>query len=66
MTEFCKTKVPEEVALAIEIIKDDEQKVKDYGIELAKKMCEEMIDNGVRFLHMYTLNLETSVIALIK
>ena len=29
-------------------------------------MCQELIDAGVRFLHFYTLNLEASVVSILK
>ena len=34
MTSFCKTKVPAEVAAAVEARKDDDDAVREYGIEL--------------------------------
>lgn len=65
MTNFCKTHVPEEILQALEPIKDDDSKVKEYGIQLCTQMCRELINNGVQYLHFYTLNLEKSVVDVI-
>lgn len=62
MTKLCKTKVPSTILTELEQIKSDEARVKQYGVDLGVKMCQELIDNGVRFLHFYTINLEKSVV----
>ncbi|KAJ1675507.1 methylenetetrahydrofolate reductase (NAD(P)H) met13 [Spiromyces aspiralis] len=60
MTELCKIRVPQEVWDSLEDIKEDDQAVKNYGIELAVKMIRELRDSGVNGFHFYTLNLERS------
>merc|ERR1719236_159413 len=65
MTELCKTKVPPHITEALEKVKDDEQKVKDYGVECGVEMCKELLANGVPGLHFYTLNLESAVLRII-
>merc|ERR1719326_2047999 len=65
MTTLCKTKVPQKIHDSMEPIKDDEQKVKDYGVELGIEMCKELLQNGVPGLHFYTLNLESSVLRIL-
>eukprot|EP00462_Mataza_sp_D1_P013659 CAMPEP_0175152618 /NCGR_PEP_ID=MMETSP0087-20121206/19218_1 /TAXON_ID=136419 /ORGANISM="Unknown Unknown, Strain D1" /LENGTH=553 /DNA_ID=CAMNT_0016439079 /DNA_START=223 /DNA_END=1884 /DNA_ORIENTATION=+ len=61
MTSFCKTHVPQEIINTIQPMKDDDSRVKQYGIDLGVKMCRQLLDNGVEGLHFYTLNLERSV-----
>ncbi|KAF4319806.1 hypothetical protein G195_004769 [Phytophthora kernoviae 00238/432] len=61
MTSFCNTYVPEEVRKALEPIKDNDEAVKDYGVQLGITMSQQLIDAGVPGLHFYTLNLERSV-----
>ncbi|CAI5722244.1 unnamed protein product [Peronospora destructor] len=61
MTSFCKTFVPEEVRKALAPIKDNDEAVKDYGVQLGITMSQQLIDAGVPGLHFYTLNLERSV-----
>ncbi len=66
MTTFCKTKVPQKISDALEGIKDNEEAVKQYGIELGTEMCKRILDSGVPGLHMYTLNLERSAVAILE
>jgi len=55
-----KTYVPQEIKDALEPIKDDDQAVKDYGIQLAIDMIRKMMDAGISNFHLYTFNLERS------
>lgn len=66
MTSFCKTAVPAEVSEALELIKDDDDAVKQYGIDLGIQMCRKLIAAGAPGLHFYTLNLERSVAQILE
>merc|ERR1719252_204218 len=66
MTSLCKTKLPPPLMEDLEPIKDDDQKVKDFGVQLAIRSCQELVARGTPGLHFYTLNLETSVMRIIK
>jgi methylenetetrahydrofolate reductase (NADPH) len=66
MTSFCKTKVPAEVAAAVEALKDDDDKVREYGIELGTGMCKELLAGGAPGIHLYTLNLEKSPVGILE
>jgi Methylenetetrahydrofolate reductase len=37
-----------------------------YGIHQATEMCRQLLDAGIPGLHMYTLNLERSAIAILE
>ncbi|PHT31308.1 Methylenetetrahydrofolate reductase 1 [Capsicum baccatum] len=65
MTGFCKTKIPEEIMAALEPIKDNEEAVKAYGIHLGTEMCKKILANGIKQLHLYTLNMEKSALAIL-
>ncbi|XP_022970234.1 probable methylenetetrahydrofolate reductase [Cucurbita maxima] len=65
MTSFCKTKIPDEVMAALEPIKDNEEAVKAYGIHLGTEMCKKILAHGIKTLHMYTLNMEKSALAIL-
>ncbi|KAK1317337.1 putative methylenetetrahydrofolate reductase [Acorus calamus] len=65
MTGFCKTKIPAEIKSALEPIKDNEEAVKAYGIHLGTEMCRKIIANGIKTLHLYTLNTEKSALAIL-
>nr|CAD1822012.1 unnamed protein product [Ananas comosus var. bracteatus] len=65
MTGFCKTKVPSEITAALEPIKDNEEAVRAYGIHLGTEMCKKILANGIKTLHLYTLNMEKSALAIL-
>lgn len=66
MTTFCKTKVPADIEAALDAIKDDEDAVKKYGVELGTAMCRRLLDAGVPGVHLYTLNLEATAVAILE
>merc|ERR1740127_170630 len=59
-----KSFVPKAIDEALELIKDNENAVKEYGIEQAVDMCKELMKGGAPGLHLYTLNLEKSATAI--
>ncbi|EEF33179.1 methylenetetrahydrofolate reductase 2 [Ricinus communis] len=65
MTGFCKTKIPAEVTAALEPIKDNEEAVRAYGIHLGTEMCKKIMAHGIKTLHLYTLNMEKSALAIL-
>ncbi|RAL48196.1 hypothetical protein DM860_005620 [Cuscuta australis] len=65
MTGFCKTKIPPEIMAALEPIRDNEEAVKAYGIHLATEMCKKIIASGIKTLHLYTLNMDKSALAIL-
>ncbi|KAK6921246.1 Methylenetetrahydrofolate reductase-like [Dillenia turbinata] len=65
MTGFCKTKIPSEVMAALEPIKENEEAVRNYGIHLGTEMCKKILASGINTLHLYTLNMEKSAIAIL-
>lgn len=66
MTTFCRTRVPEKIWADLEPIKNDDEAVKTYGVKLCVEMCNALLKHGIRFFHFYTLNLERSVMAVLK
>ncbi|XP_039065575.1 methylenetetrahydrofolate reductase 1-like [Hibiscus syriacus] len=48
----------DEITAALEPIKDNDEVVKVYGIHLGTKMCRKILANGIKTLHLYTLNME--------
>lgn len=66
MTTFCQTKVPDQVWKDLEPIKDNDNDVKAYGVALCSAMCRTLSEGGVEGFHFYTLNLEKSVLGILK
>jgi methylenetetrahydrofolate reductase (NADPH) len=65
MTGFCKTKIPAEITAALDPIKDNEEAVKAYGIHLGTEMCKKILASGINTLHLYTLNMEKTALAIL-
>ncbi|KAK4482589.1 hypothetical protein RD792_009753 [Penstemon davidsonii] len=65
MTGFCKTKIPPEIMAALEPIKDNEEAVRAYGIHLGTEMCKKIMASGIRTLHLYTLNMDKTALAIL-
>ncbi|KAL3621577.1 Methylenetetrahydrofolate reductase 2 [Castilleja foliolosa] len=65
MTGFCKTKIPDEIMDALEPIKENEDAVRAYGIHLGTEMCKKIMASGIKTLHLYTLNMEKSALAIL-
>ena len=56
MVGFCKVYVPTDILDKLEEIKNDDEEVANFGVELATKLCQKLIDGGVKGIHFYTLN----------
>lgn len=50
---------------ALEPIKDNEEAVKSYGVHLGTEMCKKILSHGIKTLHLYTLNMEKSALAIL-
>ncbi|KAG0346138.1 hypothetical protein BG004_002383 [Podila humilis] len=61
ITNLAKIRVPDAVAQSLEPIKNDDQKVKDYGVQLAADIIQRLLDAGFTGFHICSLNLEKSV-----
>lgn len=56
MTKFCKSRVPDELSTKIEAVKDDDNAMRELGIEIGLSMCRRLLEADVLGLHFYTLN----------
>lgn len=66
MTSLCKSRVPQEVVDAVEVVKDDATKVKEYGAKFGAEVCKTLLAKGFNGLHLYTLNLENVTYAVME
>jgi methylenetetrahydrofolate reductase (NADPH) len=66
MASLCGTSVPDSIWESLSTIKADDEAVKSFGVSLCHKMCLELIEAGIPGFHFYTLNLERSVLAVLK
>ncbi|CAN8267914.1 unnamed protein product [Cochlearia groenlandica] len=66
MTGLCKTNIPHEVKAAIEPIKDNAKALEAYGIHFATEACKKILAHGINTIHLYTMNVDTSAIQILK
>ncbi|EFJ29329.1 hypothetical protein SELMODRAFT_146279 [Selaginella moellendorffii] len=66
MTGFCKTKIPADITAALEPIKDNDEAVRSFGVHLGTEMCKKILASGINAVHLYTLNMEKSAIAILQ
>jgi methylenetetrahydrofolate reductase (NADPH) len=57
--------IPAEITAALDPIKDNEEAVKAYGIHLGTEMCKKILASGIYTLHLYTLNMEKTALAIL-
>jgi methylenetetrahydrofolate reductase (NADPH) len=55
-TGLCGAVLPPDVRQQLDRYADDHAACRAYGVELATRMCDELIREGVAGLHFYTLN----------
>ena len=60
MAELSGTPIPSAVSNAFEKIKESPDDVRKLGVEMATKLCEELLAAGVPGLHFYTMNTSTA------
>jgi hypothetical protein len=65
MTTFCRTAVPEQVKKDLLHFTEDDESVKNYGVQLCVKICRVLQAAGVPGFHFYTLNLEKSAMLIL-
>lgn len=63
---LCKIKVPGTMIDDIELIKHDEEKIKEFGVRTTIELIKKLMENGVKGFHFYTMNLEKSVTEIIE
>ncbi len=59
--DFCNATIPKEIREKMEPVLDRPEEMKKLGIEYAVKQCEDLLKNGVRYLHFYTMNKSDAV-----
>jgi methylenetetrahydrofolate reductase (NADPH) len=58
---FCNATIPKEIRQKMEPVLDKPGEMRKIGIEYAIKQCEDLIKNGVKYLHFYTMNKSETV-----
>ncbi|XP_020951003.1 methylenetetrahydrofolate reductase isoform X4 [Sus scrofa] len=67
LVKLSKLEVPQQIKDVIEPIKDNDAAIRNYGIEQAVSLCQELLASGlVPGLHFYTLNREVATTEVLK
>lgn len=61
-SQLCGATLPEHLVQRFEMIGSSAEDAKKIGIELATEQCRDLIENGIRYFHFYTLNRSEAVI----
>jgi methylenetetrahydrofolate reductase (NADPH) len=60
MAELGGTPIPNSIRESFAKVGDSSESVKSLGIEIASRMCRELLDSGAPGLHFYTMNTSTA------
>lgn len=63
---FCKTTIPTALENKMAPYLDKPEEMKKAGIEYAITQCEDLLKNGVKYLHFYTMNKSEAVGSIIN
>lgn len=63
---FCKTTIPAALEDKMAPYLDNPEAMKKAGIEYAVNQCEDLLKNGVKYLHFYTMNKSEAVSSIIN
>ncbi|MFQ5560308.1 MAG: methylenetetrahydrofolate reductase [NAD(P)H] [Nitrospinota bacterium] len=66
ITAMCGSKIPEKVLEDLEPIKDQADRVQQYGTEYAFRQCCELLEGGAVGIHFYTLNKSKATKTILK
>jgi len=66
MAELGGTPIPEYFEKAFSKVADDADSVRKLGVEVATKLCEELLAANVPGLHFYTMNSATSTLEIVN
>jgi len=64
--DFCSATVPKELKDVMYPVLDRPDEMKKIGIDYAIAQCKDLINNGVQFLHFYTMNRSDTVNAILS
>ena len=65
-SDTCGAEIPRWLRKRLESYGDDRNAIREFGIEVCTKLCEDLLQQGAPGLHIYTMNLATPTIAIWK
>ena len=64
--DMCGATIPGELIQKLQAVADKPEEIEKIGIDYAVKQCEDLLKNGVKGLHFYTLNKSKATIEIYK
>ncbi len=65
-TETCGATIPNKLLARLDALQDDREAVIEEGIEYATRQCEELLRQGAKGVHFYTLNRSRSSMRILE
>jgi methylenetetrahydrofolate reductase (NADPH) len=62
---FCGATIPPALEKAMAPLLDEPEEMSRVGVEFCLRQCRDLLENGVRYLHFYTLNQAPAVRAVL-
>ncbi|QPJ66068.1 MAG: methylenetetrahydrofolate reductase [NAD(P)H] [Candidatus Nitrohelix vancouverensis] len=66
ITEMCKTRIPDSLQAKLEKVQDDDEAVRQIGVEFATEQCADLLQGGAPGIHFYTLNRSNATLAIME
>ena len=66
MAELGGTPIPSHIAKIFADVESDSQAVRNAGVEIATKLCQELLEAGAPGLHFYTMNSSTATVEIYR
>jgi methylenetetrahydrofolate reductase (NADPH) len=60
MAELSGTPIPSKISEAFAKVENNPDDVRKLGVEIATKLCQELLEAGAPGLHFYTMNTSTA------
>ena len=65
-SEMCGADIPRWLRKRLESFGDNREAVKEFGLEVVSKLCQQLLDGGAPSLHFYTMNQAAPTLAILK
>lgn len=65
-SDACGAEIPRWIRRRLEALRDDLPAVREFGMEVITRMCERLLDEGVRKLHFYTMNRADPLVEILR
>ncbi len=65
-SEMCGADIPRWLRKRLESFGDNREEIKEFGLEVVSRLCQQLLDGGAPSLHFYTMNQAAPTLAILK